>query len=260
MTRLAIAATRAALAAALVVVVPTARGDEPIRDNSLLVEEAYNQERGVVQHIATTQLEDDGYTLAFTDEWPVAVQAHQLSLTVPLHGRDGAATRLGDLVINYRYQLLGVGGGAVAFAPRLSLVLPTGDAAGGAGRGAWGAQLNLPVSLELPGPLVAHANLGGALAATTPGARETFAGASLIVLVHPRLNLLVEATWTASHDDLGDEQAFAVCPALRGAIDVGAVQIVPALGVPLEVGGGAAVLFYLSVEHPFLSTRPHHGE
>ena len=45
----------------------------PIQDNSFLVEEAYNQEDGVVQHISTferlTNSRDWVYTQ--TDEWPL---------------------------------------------------------------------------------------------------------------------------------------------------------------------------------------------
>src|SRR6266571_6660688 len=53
-----------------------------IQDNSFLVEEAYNQEFGVVQHIQSFQRlwnrEDWAYT--FTQEWPVdASPKHQLS-------------------------------------------------------------------------------------------------------------------------------------------------------------------------------------
>lgn len=43
-----------------------------IQDNSFLIEEAYNQERGVVQHIQTFQImKDDSWIYTFTQEWPV---------------------------------------------------------------------------------------------------------------------------------------------------------------------------------------------
>src|SRR5262249_41909917 len=67
---------------------PTAEG---IQDNSFLVEEAYNQEAGVVQHIFNAQWsvdrhsgsEDRMWNFAFTQEWPLFGQTHQLSYTVP---------------------------------------------------------------------------------------------------------------------------------------------------------------------------------
>ena len=59
------------------------RMSEPFRitDNSFLVEEAFNQEKGVFQNIfGMTRI---GGTLAatFTQEWPVPAKAHQLSYT-----------------------------------------------------------------------------------------------------------------------------------------------------------------------------------
>ena len=59
---------------------------EAIEDNSFFIEEAYNQEARVVQHISTFSYvagaapERDG---SFTQEWPIGGQAHQLSYTIP---------------------------------------------------------------------------------------------------------------------------------------------------------------------------------
>ena len=62
-----------------------------IRDNSFLIEEAYNQEPGVVQHIWTARFGADhrgeanarSWDLSFTQEWPVFSQSHQFSYVVP---------------------------------------------------------------------------------------------------------------------------------------------------------------------------------
>ncbi len=45
--------------------------DAPIQDNSFLIEEAYNQEAGVIQHISTFErdLETHDWLYAFTQEW-----------------------------------------------------------------------------------------------------------------------------------------------------------------------------------------------
>ena len=61
------------------------KGSSPIQDNSFLVEEAYNQERGVVQHISSFSRmwnsKDWNYT--FTQEWPAPGNwRHQLSYTL----------------------------------------------------------------------------------------------------------------------------------------------------------------------------------
>src|SRR5262245_48740936 len=56
--------------------------ERPIQDNSFLLEEAYNQEPGVVQHISffTYAAESEAWLYAFTQEWPAPGDArHQLS-------------------------------------------------------------------------------------------------------------------------------------------------------------------------------------
>src|SRR3972149_347718 len=107
-----------------------------IRDNSFLIEEAYNQEPGVIQHIHAYQYMKDGsWGYTFTDEWPAPRETHQLSATIPvdrLRG-DGTATGIGDVLLNYRYQLLLRD--PVELSPRLSLLLPTGDEGRGLAEG-----------------------------------------------------------------------------------------------------------------------------
>lgn len=121
-----------------------------IQDNSFLVEEAYNQEYGVVQHIQTFQRfwNTHSWGYSYTNEWPVdAAPRHQLSYTVPVMNlADGSGTGLGDIALNYRYQLIGNGEAKVAFAPRFTLLVPTGDYKRGQGAGATGYQGMLPVS------------------------------------------------------------------------------------------------------------------
>src|SRR5204863_5787805 len=70
-----------------------------ISDNSFLIEEAYNQEPGVVQHISAFQLfrGADAWAYSFTEEWPLFGRTHQLSFTVPierLHNGSSVATGL----------------------------------------------------------------------------------------------------------------------------------------------------------------------
>ena len=145
-----------------------------IEDNSFLIEEAYNQEPGVVQHINTflRVTGTSNWVYAFTQEWPVRVQRHQLSYTIPVeHSGDqtGSRTGIGDVALNYRYQLLGIGGGP-AFAPRLSVLLPIGASRRGFGAGGTTWQMNLPYSVTLPARFVTHSNAGMSF---TPHARNT---------------------------------------------------------------------------------------
>ena len=111
-----------------------------IQDNSFLVEEAYNQNYGVVQHISsfTRFWSSKDWNYSFTQEWPVpGDERHQLSYTlVAAHSGDfpGSGVGIGDVLLNYRYQLVGSGDTRLAFSPRLSLILPAGDSMPGTRR------------------------------------------------------------------------------------------------------------------------------
>ena len=66
---------------------------------------------------------------------------HQLSYTLPvqdLNSELAAAVGLGDVALNYRYQAVGDSDAEVAFAPRLSLLVPTGKWKEGWDPAAWG--------------------------------------------------------------------------------------------------------------------------
>ena len=122
-----------------------------ILDNSFLVEEAFNQEPGIFQNIFGVHLQEGGaWETAFTQEWPVVSQAHQFSYTVPSLGADGYAG-VGDVMLNYRWQATMETAGRPAFSPRVSFILPTGNATRGLGDGGPGWQVNLPVSKQLGG-------------------------------------------------------------------------------------------------------------
>jgi hypothetical protein len=249
----------------------------PIEDNSFLVEEAYNQERGVVQHINTfsRSTRGTGWMYTFTQEWPMGGQTHQFSYAVPVVRNDDApdeATGLGDIALNYRYQV-GVREHAwFALAPRLTMLLPTGASRRALGSGGAGFQVNLPFSAELPGDFVAHSNAGMTY---TPRARDAFGnsaatrsyslGQSVIWLAYPKLNVMLESTWTSAQDVTGPRQTarsteFLLSPGLRGAIDFpSGLQIVPGLAFPFGIGssrGERAVFVYLSFEHPFTGRSP----
>lgn len=242
------------------------RSQAPIFDNSFLVEEAYNQEGGIVQHIANFRRARGGdWLFTFSQEWPAPRQRDQLSYTIPLQST-AQGRALGDVALNYRRQVLGQAEEPVWFSPRVSLVLPSGSVDRGAGTGGMGVQLNLPVSARVGRAWFTHWNAGGSVgrARTPNGERGTIrsltAAASAIWLIAPTLNLMLEGAWdaTESLDGSGNRVAethFVLLPGLRAAIDrPGGMQIVPGIGVPIGIGpsrGERDLFLYLSVEHPF---------
>jgi hypothetical protein len=239
----------------------------PIQDNSFLIEEAYNQEMGVVQHITTWQQDRDSHdwNATFTQEWPFLSPKHQLSYTLAWeHAGSGGP---GDLAINYRYQFVGDGNAPVAFSPRWTLLVPTGDAKKGRGAGEAGLQVNLPLSVVVSPRLAAHTNVGFTW---TPNAEDEFGdkadnfspqlGQSLIWLVHPRVNLMLEAVYaneesTVSPGRTEKTKSFTISPGIRWSYNLpSGLQIVPGIAFPIGVGpsdGEKAVFLYLSFEHPF---------
>jgi hypothetical protein len=252
---------------------PNPQDNPPIQDNSFLVEEAYNQGFGVVQHIQTFQRlwNSKDWVYTFTQEWPVdASPRNQLSYTlVSLHSGEHPETGggVGDLVLNYRYQALGRGDAKVTIAPRMSLLLPTGDFRRARGAGSTGIQTQLPVSLVVTKKLVAHWNAGATLvhhARNDFGARATTfgynLGQGLVWLVHPRFNLLLETVFYRFEDVIAPRttqwsSTLLLNPGIRWAHNLKCgLQIVPGFSVPIGIGpssGERGIFVYLSLEHPY---------
>ena len=248
-----------------------------IQDNSFLVEEAYNQGPGIVQHISTfaRAAGGDGWAYTFTQEWPVLSQRHQLSYTIPITRTDeggGNSAGVGDVAVHYRYQVGGSEGRSTAFAPRLTVVLPSGSSRRGLGAGGAGLQFNLPFSVELPASLVTHSNAGATYTARARDAAGSEAttvdvtlGQSVIWLVRPRLNLMLEASWSRTQEVVGAGgtergSELLLSPGIRGAIDLRSrLQIVPGVAFPIGLGssrGQRSTFLYLSLEHSFANQAP----
>ena len=246
-----------------------AQDSAPIADNSFLVEEAYNQEAGVVQHISTFSRADGGeaWDYSFTQEWPLTGIRHQLSYTIPLAYSDGSGTGLGDVALNYRYQLAGAEEGLFHLAPRVSVLVPTGNEDEGRGAGAPGFQTNLPASYVLSSAIVTHWNAGVTVIPSAHGPLDSRAttvefnlGGSAIWRVRRSVNLMFEAVWFSSEAPIGEgetirEEGAFLNPGIRWAMDFASgLQIVPGVAYTIGVGpssGDDSIFLYLSLEHPF---------
>jgi hypothetical protein len=233
-----------ALIALLCVDAGIAAAQEPIQDNSFLLQEAYNQPPGVVQHVLTAERDPNGETLfVFGQEWPLAGVRHQIAFAVPVFcpcGEPGRSVGIGDIELGYRYQAAGADGGRVHVAPELAFSIPTGSARLERGADALGFGVTLPVSVTVSPTMVAHANAGVAHLAGTRDAEGARVSRT------DWLNLLVEG--------IGHADGFTLSPGVRGAINTGDVQIVPGLAMPVTFDDGESDtewLLYLSVEHSF---------
>ena len=216
-----------------------------ITDNSFLVEEAFNQEAGVFQNIVDMRMNArDEWDSSFTQEWPLFSQTHQISYTIPYAAAIGGAG-VGDAMIHYRIQLLTEGDGTPAFSPRISLIVPSGNADRGLGNGGAGWQVNLPFS-EQAGDIYLHWNVGSRDPRGWPS--------------HPArrrkrdLACPADAQPDAGNDDRRARNGFTVSPGARFGWNRGDAQVVVGVAAPVVWLNGSAPLSgfgYLSYELPF---------
>ncbi len=257
-----------------------ARPAAGIMDNSFLIEEAYNQEPGVVQHIwnvAHTVSRHAGpderaLSFVFTQEWPVFTQAHQFSYTLPftfLESEGRGARGLEDISLSYRFQFSMETEDRPAFAPSFSLILPTGDEAKGLGARSLGYRVNLPVSKIVSARWTMHGNAGATFFPDVKGHDLTGynLGVSAVYAVGRNFNFLLEAVvdFEEGLNDFGRREravAAVLSPGFRYAINhAHDAQTVLGLAVPIGVTSDApdfGVFLYVSFEHFFY--RPKSSE
>lgn len=258
-------------------------GQPAIEDNSMLVEEAFNQETGVIQHISNFVIDRGEFVYNYTQEIPLADVKHQLSIGLSyasfkkpegygLLNNNYLTKGLGDVFVNYRPMLWGKNDWALVI-PRFTVIVPTGNSRYGFGSGGWGGQFNLAVTKRLNSKITTHYNAGYTavrkadyFAYTNDGTpelryernlRTANLGASVIWLVHPKFNLMTEyvSSFGQTINDSGSldhDNVTVINPGFRFALDIGKCQIVPGMGIPLNFSNGTfsgtGAFFYLSIE------------
>ena len=233
-----------------------------ITDNSFLVEEAFNQERGIFQNIFAWVRDETGeWDASFTQEWPVPGMRHQFSYTIPFAGGD-VSTNLGGVLLNYRYQALNEGPGRPAFSPGSASCFPP-ERENGTDRP--GVQVNLPFSKQV-GDFYFHGNAGltwlhGIELANgdRTNTNTPMLAGSAIWRTAPMFHLMLESVvsfadvlWDAGHTSR--ERAVTVSPGFRWGWNVGERQIVIGTALPItteESDTTLGVLTYFSYELPF---------
>lgn len=216
-----------------------------IQDNSFLIEEAYNQEPGVVQGITTLRRQGRDRYLAFTNEFPFGSQAHQFSYVLPYSIIKNAGQKvhgIGDVILNYRYQALFESASTPAFSPRFGLILPTGNFMKNTGNESLGFQINLPFSKVVSDRVTLHVNAGGSSLFDVMGRRPTSfnLGGSAVYAVTRDLNVLLETvaerieTVNATRG-IDREYALTVSPGARYAVNLPNAQIVLGVGAPISL-------------------------
>jgi hypothetical protein len=250
-----------------------------LEDNSFLIEEAFNQKMGVIQHTSSLVLDKIHYEtaqLSFTQEIPITNKTHQLSysLCYSMHPQviidHGQTNGFGDLSISYRPLLLDENDWLMMI-PRFTLILPTGNSSHGLGAGGVGVQFNMALTRRISKKLVTHYNFGATQYFNynhyvTSNDKPTLnyeknllfgnVGASVIWHASNRFNIMAE--WVSKFEKkISDEGVIVstnyhlINPGVRYAFEVGHMQIVPGIGVPFNIGSNdlrPGVFFYISVE------------
>lgn len=202
---------------------------------------------------------------SFTQEWPVFGQTHQLSDTIPYAFNNSERVKrggIGDMLLNYRLQLTSETATRPAIAPRLSVILPTGDKARGLGNGTIGFQTNTALSKVLNNRWTIQPNAGLTVLPNVDGHDLTGdnLGASAIYALTPSLNLMLECTanWDEQFDDNGRRDrnlSVLLTPGVRYGFSLpGDAQVVVGIAAPIGLTRAApdyGIFFYSSLEHFF---------
>lgn len=165
-------------------------------------------------------------------------------------------------MLNYRYQALTETNALPAFAPRLSLILPSGDHEKDTGNDSLGYQINLPFSKIIGDRVTVHGNAGITSYFDVQGHQPTNynLGGSVVLALTRETNLLFETVgeWTDTVDtahNIQREFTLTVLPGIRHAINLpDQAQLVLGLGAPISFNKGSVdygAFFYVSLEHKF---------
>jgi DtxR family Mn-dependent transcriptional regulator len=228
-----------------------------ILDNSFLVEEAFNQPDGVFQNIFGFARQGGVWQLTFTQEWPVPTVRHQLSYTLSA-ASVASKTGLGDVYLNYRYQFWEEGPGRPAFAPRVSVIVPSGSRTAGGGEG--GLQFNLPFSKQRND---FHFHWNGGFTWLPRGERADLTvpvlSGSAIYRLRPMLHPMIEVVFARAAEEvlagrIERTSTFTLSPGIRGGWNLATdTQLILGFAIPITRAAGetsTGAFIYASYELP----------
>jgi len=261
----------------------TARAAEPrpidgFDDNSFLVNEAYNQDRGEVQHTLNAFYSNDfkrrGWSFKFDQEWWLFTEDHQVAFSIPFfHLREEGERQhgVGDIGIEYRYQLTQERPNIPAVAPGFGLILPTGNRHKGTGKGVVGYEWSIAASKKVAARLALHGNFGltylpkvrvpldGDQRLSPKRSLVSYdVGASAVFALSSAIHMLLEWVGESEEEINGKgkkERNFKtiLSPGIRAAVvNKDDLQTVVGVGIPIGVNRPAdnyGVFLYFSIEH-----------
>ena len=259
-------------------------GQPAFEDNSFLLEEAINQEKGITQYVSNFYFDNirgGDFLYTFSQDIPISHLRHQISYMVPYQVLNSPASGeksngLGDINIEYNYMVTGKKDWAMVV-PGFSVILPTGKAISGQGTGGMGGKISLAITKRLSHKIVTNYNLGytyissadrytasisgGKVLSYEKDLQYKNLGASIIWYQTRKFNWLLEGTSSFLTDIKADgtlsrSNQITINPGFRFAIDHNRIQIVPGFSMPSIFVDGkfdrTGVFFYLSFEGEYL--------
>jgi hypothetical protein len=213
-----------------------------------------------------------GWSFNFSQEWWLFSEEHQIADSIPFYHLwdEGDRQRgIGDISLEYRYQLLEEESNLPALAPKFALILPTGDRDKGTGNGVVGYEWSLAASKKVASRLALHANLG---LTYLPKVRVPLddglspkrsllsysLGTSMVFALISNIHMLLE--WVGEFEEEINEEgkkerAFkaVISPGIRAAlINREGLQTVVGVGIPIGLtrrSDNYGAFLYLSLEH-----------
>lgn len=230
-----------------------------IEDNSLLLEEAYNQKPGELQLIQTYEtFKDERPDYNIELEAPLSGTTHQLAIAF------GKEKTFSDVELGYRFQAINVDGKILT--EGLRLILPTGSLENESDHGVVGYEWLQSATVIFSEKISHHWNLGvriypNAESRMTSDDRTLtnfIGGTSIVYYYRDNFNFLIEGLFQSEEniDDLGEiesEVSFTLSPGIRFGwdLDSNKTQIVPAISFPISFNDEKTIpgiFLYLSLE------------
>jgi hypothetical protein len=254
-------------------------GELHFEDNSFLLNEAFTQEKGIMQFISTIyhdNLHDKNFSCTFTHEIPLNHHRHQVSYSLRYNFMQPQATSQdndgwGDTDIGYAYMLSGKEAW-IMVVPQLTIIIPTGDPSRDLGYGGLGGRLALTITKRLSRKLVSHYNAsytivhkadryneisGEKVKAFEKTLHDQDLAGSIIWYPVRKVNIMLEyissfRSQISTSGTISKIQESVVNPGFRLALDLKTLQIIPGLSVPIAFSNDyqrqTGVFVYLSIE------------
>lgn len=209
-------------------------------NSSFLLEEGWRADSGVNQHAIAYG--DRRWSYTWSQEFAAPARPHRFGWSASVQATD-SVSQLGDLSLDYVWQLKGTDADRIAVAPHLSFVTPL---QGGEDRNAV-VVASLPLSMRHGARAATHWNVRAAWTAALHEPFELVVAAGLVRLIGDRMAAVVETEFRPLDREVTISAGARWNPARSSGSG-----IVPGIAVPMTISRddrSVSVLFHVMFEH-----------